>query len=136
MAIIGNLSVDEKHFVALREAGVMQRLVHLLEQDPQSRIPEIAAKTLANLAANDANQTAIRLAGGSTARSVCRALSIPQPCWLKIDRRQTLAMHQVLQAVTLTQVPCMLAGGIPPLMRLLIIRPSDQVSQFCFMPSL
>jgi hypothetical protein len=63
VAIIGNLSVDERHFVALREAGVMQRLVQLLEQSPQSRIPEIAAKTLANLAANDSNQTAIRLAG-------------------------------------------------------------------------
>jgi hypothetical protein len=37
--------------------------VQLLEQSPQSRIPEIAAKTLANLAANDSNQTAIRLAG-------------------------------------------------------------------------
>ena len=64
VAIIGNLSVDERGFVALREAGVMQRLVHLLEESPQSRIPEIAAKTLANLAANDSNQTAIRLAGG------------------------------------------------------------------------
>lgn len=63
VAIIGNLSADEKHFTALREAGVMQRLVQLLEQNPKTRIPEIAAKTLANLAANDANQTAIRLAG-------------------------------------------------------------------------
>ena len=63
MAIIGNLSGDEKHFLALREAGVMQRLVQLLEQNPESRIPEIAARTLAILAANDANQTAIRLAG-------------------------------------------------------------------------
>ncbi len=63
MAIIGNLSGDERHFLALREAGVMQRLVHLLEQSPESRIPELAAKTLAMLAANDANQTAIRLSG-------------------------------------------------------------------------
>ena len=64
VAIIGNLSVDGRGFVALREAGVMQRLVQLLEESPQSRIPEIAAKTLADLAANDSNQTAIRLAGG------------------------------------------------------------------------
>ena len=74
VAIIGNLSVDERHFVALREAGVMQRLVQLLEQSPQSRIPEIAAKTLANLAANDSNQTAIRLAGvnaSAVPRSLC-----------------------------------------------------------------
>ena len=63
VAIIGNLSGDERHFVALREAGVMQRLVQLLEQGPESRIPEIAARTLAILAGNDANQTAIRLAG-------------------------------------------------------------------------
>ena len=63
VAIIGNLSVDGRGFVALREAGMMQRLVQLLEESPQSRIPEIAAKTLANLAANDSNQTAIRLAG-------------------------------------------------------------------------
>ena len=67
VAMIGNLSGDEKHFVALREAGVMQRLVQLLEQSSESRIPEIAARTLAMLAANDANQTAIRLAGGMAA---------------------------------------------------------------------
>lgn len=67
VAIIGNLSGSEKHFVALREAGVMQRLVQLLEQSPESRIPDIAARTLAILAANDANQTAIRLAGGLAA---------------------------------------------------------------------
>ena len=67
VAIIGNLSGDERHFVALREAGVMQRLVQLLEQSPESRIPEIAARTLAILAGNDSNQTAIRLAGMMTA---------------------------------------------------------------------
>lgn len=46
---------------------------------PQSRVTEIAAKTLATLAASDSNQTAVRL-----------------------------------------------AGGIPPLMRLLTVRPSEQ----------
>ncbi len=94
VAIIGNLSGDEKHFLALREAGVMQRLVQLLEQNPESRIPEIAARTLAILAANDANQTAIRLAGriaaccSNTASIVlvlscrcCIAYTIEQ-CWL------------------------------------------------------
>ena len=72
MAIIGNLSGDERHFVALREAGVMQRLVQLLEQGPESRIPEIAARTLAILAGNDANQTAIRLAGMITVHCTLR----------------------------------------------------------------
>ena len=76
VAIIGNLSVDGRGFVALREAGVMQRLVQLLEESPQSRIPEIAAKTLANLAANDSNQTAIRLAGGLSDTSTASSKSI------------------------------------------------------------
>ena len=63
-AVVGNLSMMEGNFQALREAGVMQRLVRLLEQGPQSRVTEIAAKTLATLAASDSNQTAVRLAGG------------------------------------------------------------------------
>ena len=77
VAIIGNLSVDGRGFVALREAGVMQRLVQLLEESPQSRIPEIAAKTLANLAANDSNQTSIRLAGGLSDTFTASSRSIP-----------------------------------------------------------
>ena len=51
---------------------------------PQSRVTEIAAKTLATLAASDSNQTAVRL-----------------------------------------------AGGIPPLMRLLTVRPSEQARTRC-----
>ena len=34
-AVVGNLSTLEGNFQALREAGVMQRLVLLLEQGPQ-----------------------------------------------------------------------------------------------------
>lgn len=79
-AVVGNLSGREQYFPAMREAGAMQRLVELLERGPQSRVTEIAAKTLANLAVDESNQTAIRL-----------------------------------------------AGGIPPLMRLLTVRPTDQV---------
>ena len=52
----------------------------LLDSGPNSRITEIAAKTLANMAVKDSNRTGIRL-----------------------------------------------AGGIPPLMRLLLERPSEQV---------
>ena len=44
----------------------------LLEQGPESRIPEIAARTLAILAGNDANQTAIRLAGMITVHCTLR----------------------------------------------------------------
>ena len=38
-AVVGNLSTLEGNFQALREAGVMQRLVLLLEQGPQVRTP-------------------------------------------------------------------------------------------------
>jgi len=78
-AVVGNLSSNAEFFAALREAGATQRLVELLEAGPHSRVTEIAAKTLANLAVHDSNQTAIRL-----------------------------------------------AGGIPPLMRLLTLKPTDQ----------
>ena len=50
--------------MTMRESGALQRLVALLESGPTSRITEIAAKTLANLAVADANRTGIRLAGG------------------------------------------------------------------------
>ena len=77
VAVIGNLSSEERRFVSLREAGVMQRLVQVLEQSPQSRTAEIAAKTLAILAANDANQTAIRLAGTSPADRTDHSHTVP-----------------------------------------------------------
>ena len=38
-AVVGNLSTLDGNFQALREAGVMQRLVHLLEQGPQVLTP-------------------------------------------------------------------------------------------------
>lgn len=79
--MVGNLSSNQDFFVAIREAGTMQRLVALLEAGSHSRVTEIAAKTLANLAVDESNQTAIRL-----------------------------------------------SGGIPPLMRLLTLKPTDQVS--------
>ena len=77
--MVGNMSSTQDFFAAIREAGTMQRLVYLLEAGPHSRVTEIAAKTLANLAVHDSNQTAIRL-----------------------------------------------SGGIPPLMRLLTLKPTDQ----------
>ena len=73
------MSSTQDFFAAIREAGTMQRLVDLLEAGPNSRVTEIAAKTLANLAVHESNQTAIRL-----------------------------------------------SGGIPPLMRLLTLKPTDQ----------
>ena len=79
-AVVGNLSSTQDFFPAIREAGTTQRLVDLLEAGPQSRVTEIAAKTLSNLAVHESNQTAIRL-----------------------------------------------SGGIPPLMRLLTLKPTDQV---------
>jgi hypothetical protein len=63
-AVLGNLSSNEHFFAGLRETGAVQRLVELLESGPHTRVTEIAAKTLANLAVHEANQTAIRLAGG------------------------------------------------------------------------
>jgi len=92
VAIIGNLSADGKHFTALREAGVMQRLVQLLEQNPKTRIPEIAAKTLANLAANDANQTAIRLAGRFAA--LCVEASVYSHVILHRSMRDETTVHR------------------------------------------
>ena len=79
-AVVGNLSNNQDFFGAIREAGTMQQLVALLEAGSHSRVTEIAAKTLANLAVDESNQTAIRL-----------------------------------------------SGGIPPLMRLLTLKPTDQV---------
>lgn len=63
-AVIGNLSLGEEYFTAIRESGALQTLVSLLDSGPNSRITEIAAKTLANMAVKDSNRTGIRLAGG------------------------------------------------------------------------
>lgn len=62
--MVGNLSTREEFFVTMRESGALQRLVALLDSGPTSRITEIAAKTLANLAVAESNRKGIRLAGG------------------------------------------------------------------------
>mmetsp|Transcript_14126 Transcript_14126/g.42637 ORF Transcript_14126/g.42637 Transcript_14126/m.42637 type:complete len:847 (+) Transcript_14126:158-2698(+) len=64
VAVVGNLSTSSEYFGALREAGVLGRLVALLNGGTSSRVTEIAAKSLANLGSAPTNKTTIRLAGG------------------------------------------------------------------------
>lgn len=64
VAVLGNLSTSSEYYAALREAGVLAKLVTLLQVGSSSRVTEIAAKSLANLASTPANKTGIRLSGG------------------------------------------------------------------------
>lgn len=64
VAVVGNLSTCSEYYAALREAGILGKLVNLLNLGASSRVTEIAAKSLNNLASAPTNRTAIRLAGG------------------------------------------------------------------------
>lgn len=63
-AVIANLTSMMDTFASLRESGIVQKLVKLLEHGPESKITHHAVVAIANLVQDQHTAKSVRLAGG------------------------------------------------------------------------